>query len=122
MLSLLRRPSVLKRFSTEYVIAQRIDGKLVEAQFDRSSKDFCYNPRLTASIKLTDTYGLCTIGGVYKVVEEKQIGNIKNIQYPKDKRWYGFIGPIDAKDSNIIFGLVRAIWQIVKLFFYEILL
>lgn len=47
--SLLRGGSlVTKRLATEYVIARRINGQLVEAEFDRDDKDFSYNPRLTA--------------------------------------------------------------------------
>lgn len=47
--SLIRRAAIVKRFSTEYVLAHRVNGKLIEAEFDRDDKDFCYNPRLTAS-------------------------------------------------------------------------
>ena len=46
---LLRRSVVLKRCATEYVLARLVNGELVEAQFDRDDKDFCYNPRITAT-------------------------------------------------------------------------
>jgi hypothetical protein len=57
-------------------------------------------------VRLGDKDGLCTLGGIYRVVEEDLVGNIKNIQQPKDKPWFGFIGPIEEKDSNTIFGVV----------------
>ena len=58
---------------------------------------------------MAETDGMCTIGGVYKIVEENKIGRIKNIQYPKDRPWFGFIGPVESTDKNIIFGVVSSI-------------
>ena len=66
MLGLLRSSRIAHRFSTEYVLARRVNGKLEVAEFDRSDKDFCFNPRMTARVSLNGEDGLVKIGGVYK--------------------------------------------------------
>ena len=37
-----------RRKKTEFVLAKKVKGKLVEAQFDRNDLDFCFNPRISA--------------------------------------------------------------------------
>ena len=50
MLNLLIRGSIaIRRCKTEYVLAKVVDGKLVEAEFDRMDKQFSYTPKITAS-------------------------------------------------------------------------
>ena len=49
--------------------------------------------------------GKCTLKGVYRVVEEGKVGKIMNIQYPKDRDWYGFVKG-EGDEKNIIFSLV----------------
>ena len=66
MLGILRFSRIAHRFSTEYVLARRVNGKLEVAEFDRTDKDFCFNPRMTARVSLNGEDGLVKIGGIYK--------------------------------------------------------
>merc|ERR1712228_795719 len=94
---LLRRSIALKRCKAEYVLAKVVDGKLVEAEFERTDKQFCFNPKITASVKVGGKAGMCTVHGIYQVLEADVVGTVGGVQFPKSQDWYGFMNE-EGKD------------------------
>ena len=111
----------------KYIIARRVNGQLVEAQFKRGIQSG-HNPGITAEgryihynsfmlsvqslVSINGHEGLCIVGNVFKLVKSNLIGHIKadHIQNKigKNKERMGKIGPVDSdRDSNVWFYMVR---------------
>ena len=90
---------MVRRWKSDYVLARRVNGELVEANFELSSnrkelKDLSLAPKMTAHIKVKNTNALCLLTNIAHVVKEKQSGCIISL-HEKGGHEFGFIKPVD---------------------------
>ena len=87
-----------KRFKTDFILAKYKNGKLSPAQFDNLDRKFCFSPRISAFAKVNGFETLLSIGGIYKLEKENEIGPFINIDQTRQP-WRGFLNAeIDIKN------------------------
>ena len=79
----LAKNQIFKRFSGDYVLAQRVNGKLQIADFAREDKNFCFDPKVSADGKLT-------LSQIWQKLNLRHLQPISNMTEIKR----GFIGPL----------------------------
>lgn len=113
----LRNCQVARRWKTEYVLARKVDGQLVEVKINVTDPVFYKKPRFTAEVKLPDDkVAVCTFDRPSKLVAPAQEGCVQFIRFEQKagERWWGKIKKMDADSEapSLSFEVSDAVDQV----------
>jgi hypothetical protein len=89
------------------IIAQRIDGKLVEATFnytEENSKEFCFSPGISVEVNLKNGgKAMAPLSSIYELIKTDLHGHIVKLVGNR----FGFITPENSEERDHFFNQVK---------------